>query len=512
VVTAGTDAKRRTDTLPVFLFLSLSFLAPVSAAWQSEELASKSGHAKELMAAGKFEQAIPIYKQLIESLPGNAGMVLNLALAEHMAGHEREAIPLFEAVLKTQPNLIPALTSLGAARLAMNQPDRAVGPLEKAVAADPADKDARGMLASALAGTGRFESAAEQYRGLTETSPDDSRAWYGLGTTYESIAREAFERLRKANPQSPFVAALVAETRVQRRQYRGALVLYQDALNQLPGLHGIHGALAETYRKTGHYDWASAEDAKERALPAADCARHPAECQFVAGHDVQALNLRNAKTPSEEDLYWRTKAANELALQAFFSLGQLPPSVELHQLQAEIARNQNQHMDSVKEWRAALDLSPGNPRLEKELAVSLFLAKDYQSALAVAGPLLNTSPRSPELNFLTGDSLLRLEQPDKSVAYLQAALAADPELRAAEASLGLALSRLGRYAEAVRHLERSLASDDDGSLHYQLARAYQAAGAVEKARVAMNRYQEILKRSQQEKEAAQRETQIGPPQ
>src|SRR6185437_12067943 len=170
-------------------------------------------------------------------------------------------------------------------------------------------------------------------------------------------------------------------------------------------------------------------------------------------------------------LYWRTKAANELALQAFFRLGQLPPSVEMHQLQAEIARNQNKHMESVQEWRAALQLSPGNPRLEQELAVSLFLAKDYKAALEAASRLLRANPRSAELNFLVGDSFLRLEEPEKAAPYLQAAIAADPKMVAADASLGLALSRLGKYTEAIRYLEAALELDDDGSLHYQLARA-----------------------------------------
>jgi tetratricopeptide (TPR) repeat protein len=343
------------------------------------------------------------------------------------------------------------------------------------------------------------EQAAEQYRKLTEISADDARAWYGLGKSYESIATDAFDRLSKANPRSPFVAALVADTRAQRRQYEGAILLYQESLKQTPNLHGVHAALAEIYRKTGHSDLAEVEDAKERALPAADCGAHPAECQFVAGHDLQALHL--PRTPSPDALYWRAKAANELALQAFFRLGQLPASVEFHQLQAEIARNQNQHMQSVKEWKAALDLAPGDPRLEQELAVSLFLAKDFKAAVEAAAGPLKQNPRSPELNFVVGDSWLRLEDPEKAEPYLEAALAADPKLREADASLGLALARLGKYADAVRHLEKSLELDEDGSLHYQLARAYQAAGSGEKARAAMAQYQEILKRKQ-----------LGPPQ
>jgi predicted Zn-dependent protease len=432
----------------------LFFFAAALNAWQTEDLVIQSQRAKELMAAGRFEEAIPIYKRLTQAAPGNTGLLLNLALAEHMAGHEREAIPLFEAVLKIQPNLAPALLSLGAARLALNTPDQ----------------------------------AAEQYRRLTEISPDDPSAWYGLGKSYESIATSAFESLRKASPKSPFVSALVADTQVQRRQYRDAIGLYEQALKQSPNLHGVHAALAEIYRKTGHPESGSEEDAKERALPAPDCAAHPSECQFVAGHDLQALHL--PRTPSPEALYWRAKAANELALQSFFRLGQLPPSVELHEVQAEIARSQNQHLESVKEWRAALDLSPGDPRLKQELAVSLFLAKDYKSALEAAKGL----PPSPELNFLMGDSLLRLEEPEKAVPYLEAALAADPKLREADASLGLALSRLGKYTDAIRHLEKSLDLDEDGSLHYQLARAYQAAGQREKAAAALAQYQEILKK------------------
>ena len=73
------------------------------------------------------------------------------------------------------------------------------------------------------------------------------------------------------------------------------------------------------------------------------------------------------------------------------------------------------------------------------------------------------------------------------------------------------MSRLGKNAEAVPHLEKSLELDEDGSLHYQLARAYQAAGDREKARAAMAQYQEILKKNQQYKEETAREAQIGPP-
>jgi len=488
--------------------LSALFFLPFATGLRAQDLADKSQRAKEMMASGRFEQAIPIYKELVAAMPGNPGLLLNLGLAEHMAGHERESVPMFEAVLKTQPALLPALLSLGAARLALKEPALAVGPLQKAVAGEPGNPEARGMLADALNGAGQFDQAAEQYRKLTELAPNDPRAWYGLGMTYQAMATNAFERLRKASPQSPFLEALIADTRVQRHQYKSAFFFYKEALKELPGIHGVHSALAEVYRKTGHPDWAAAEDSQEQALSAADCAAHAGECSFFAGHDLQAVALPRRPSVPPEALYWRAKAANELSLQSLVRLGQLPASVELHEVRAEIARDQNQHPEAAKEWRAALELAPGNARLQHELAVAYFLGADYKAALAETEKALRTDPRSAEMNFTAGDSWLRLEEPEKAVPYLRSALAADPGMRAADASLGLSLSRLGKFAEAVPHLEKASQLDEDGSLHYQLSRAYQASGNQVKAQAAMAQYRELQKRTQEQKEEAAREAQI----
>jgi tetratricopeptide (TPR) repeat protein len=168
-------------------------------------------------------------------------------------------------------------------------------------------------------------------------------------------------------------------------------------------------------------------------------------------------------------------------------------------------------VEAAREWRAALSLRPGNPALERELAVALFMSGDYTSALEAAKKLLQSQGASAEINFMAGDSLLRLEQPEQAIPFLRAALSADPRILAADASLGLALSRLGKHAEAIAHLRKALELDDDGSLHFQLANAYRAAGQGEQASAIMAKYQEIVKRNQEQKEEVAREAQIGPP-
>src|SRR5690242_2529035 len=63
---------------------AVSVFGVLLASAQGDDLALQSHHAKELMASGRFEEAIPIYERLVRALPGNEGLVLNLGLAEYM--------------------------------------------------------------------------------------------------------------------------------------------------------------------------------------------------------------------------------------------------------------------------------------------------------------------------------------------------------------------------------------------------------------------------------------------
>ncbi|MDQ6700920.1 MAG: tetratricopeptide repeat protein, partial [Acidobacteriota bacterium] len=422
-------------------------------------------------------------QELCRAMPANAGLRLNLGMALQMSGRQQEAIPQFEQVLEAEPNSLPALMSLGVARLETNDPARAVGPFEKAIALQPSNSNVRGMLANALLSQGRAKDAAPHFRKLTTLTPGDPKAWFGLGRSYETLAKQAFEELDKKAQGSAEWLALVADSRVAERQYRSAFYFYRQALEKQPNLPGLHLGLAEIYRATGHADWASVEDKKEKALP------HPAS----------------------QSAYTRAREYNELALQAFSHLGQLPESVELHALKAEISTSHGQHLEAASEWRAALKLAPGDERLERELATALYLGRDYQTALAMLQSLAKREPGAADLHFFLGDSLLQMERAEEALPYLEASVKADPKLLPAQATLGMAYAKTGKSAQAIPHLEAALETDEDGSLHYQLARAYQAAGNAAKSREAMSRYQEIQKRSEAAKRDLEEQAEITAP-
>jgi len=472
-------------------------------------LAAESHHAKELMADHRFAEAIPIYEHLVRAVPGNPALLLNLALAEEMAGRHARAIPHFEAVLKAQPDNVPALTSLAMAHLQLNQSREAIAPLRKLITLEPNNFNALGMLAGAELDQNLFEDAARHYRAITSQDASDPRAWYGLGKAYESLAAGTFERLNKSAPQSPYIALLLADTRVQRRQYRSAFFFYREAQSKLPDLPGIHAGLAQVYRNTDHADWAAAEQKLEETRPAPNCQSQAAECAFLAQRFLDAAKSASANNPA--NLFWATKAYNELAVEAFDRLSQLPESVQIHALKAQILHDHKQNIDAANEWRAALKITPDDTALKRQLASALFDAQDYQGAMPLAAELLTQEPKSPELNYLLGASLWRTEQAEKALPYLEASVAGPAGNPAAEAALGLALEALNKNAEAIPHLKKALTLDDDGSLHYSLARAYRAAGQTQLAASALDEYQKIQKQNQQINDQLAKEAEITAP-
>ena len=443
---------------------------------QTEDFAAQSHQAKELMTEGRFEEAIPIYQHLVQALPGNHGFVLNLGLAEEMAGHPDQAILQFRAVLKVQPDNLPALTSLANAELELK----------------------------------RFDAAAREYRKLTSLDASDARSWYGLGKAYESLAADAFDRLAKGAPQSPYIAALLADTRLQRKQFRSAFFFYQQAQAKLPNLPGVHAGLAKVYEQTGHADWAAEEQKKERSLSPPNCKVQTSECRLMAG-DLLGATKAGAAERTPASLFWATKAFNQLAFEAFDHLGALPESAEIHVLKAQILQDRGQGQEAATEWRAALALSPGDRRLENELAASLFLARRYDELVPMLEKMLRDEPASADLNFMMGDSLLQLQKPEQARPYLAAALKANPKMLSAHAALGMALGLLNQNTDAIPHLEKALALDEDGSLHYSLARAYQAAGDTEHARQTLQQYQQIRQKNEEASNELAKESEITAP-
>jgi predicted Zn-dependent protease len=477
---------------------------------QMEGLAEKSQQAKQLMAEGKFQQAIALYRELNEAVPNNPGLKLNLGMALHMAGKKREAIPELEQAVKLDPQMAPAWLFLGTTRLQLGEASAALKPLRTVLLLQPDQHQARQMLADALLSLDRLEEANAEYRRLASEDPRNPQAWYGLGRSYELLSTTTFEKLQKWDPESAYVLSLLAEARLREQQFSSAFYLYRRALERMPDLHGLHSAVAEIYRQMGHPEWADTEQQREASLPSLDCRAPTIECHFIAGHyDDLIAAAKSARTP--ESFYWTTRAYNELALTAFDRLGQLPPSPELHELKAQIYSNQKKYAEAATEWRKALELSPADLQIKKELAISLKLGEDYSAALPLFQELLNQQPDSAEFNYFVGDTLLDLQRPREALPLLKRAVVRNPKSLAAHKSLARCDLAAGQASDAIPHLKLVLASDEDGTLHYQLAQAYRANGQIELSKKMLNDYESMRRSAAARNEAAKQSTEITAP-
>ncbi len=314
---------------------------------------------------------------------------------------------------------------------------------------------------------------------------------YESGRRYGDLCVEAFNELLKTAPESGYVLALLGDVKSKQRQYTAALYAYGEAAKRMPGLRGVHAAMADIYVALGKPEEAFAAETGEQKLGPPDCAAEKMQCDFNAGRFDDVVKAAKLKGGAE-GLYWLARAYNELSLRAFAALGGLPESPELHQVKAQLLQDQGEFREAAAEWRAVLKLSPGDREAQHELATALYLSHDG-NALPELQRFLKAEPGSANLNFFVGDTLLQSERVEQAAGYLETAVKLDGKLLPAHAALGLCYARLGKPRKAIPHLKASLETDKDGSLHYQLARAYQATGEGALAKATMEKYRELHK-------------------
>ena len=475
------------------MWLAAAGIAPVFAQ-AADPLGPRSAQGSAAMQAGNYEEAIGIYEELVADRPTDPGLLLNLGMARYMAGRAEAAIPPLQKATKLRPSLAPAALFLGASLLEVGRLKEAASPLEQAVTAMPQNGEAREMLARVKLSLSAYPSAATHYRALTTLDSQNPKAWYGLSRSYQGIAEEAFTALQQQAPDSPLLELLVAEVAMSTDKFPASLAIYRRVMAGTLPVGGVHEAVAELYERAGKPEWAAAELQKAPPRTAAACATKRPECLFLDGKFRDAL-LAARRLRSPVGLYWTIRAANRLATDAVVHLETLPPSIELHLIRAEIAQAQARRTDAVAEIRAALALAPGDPAIENALAEALVRANDLGEAVPLLDRLAREHPQDGGILFMQGDALLLSQRIDEAIPILERAVKADPRAVAPRASLGRAYVLAGKFEAALPHLEAAATEDENGDVHYQLARAYQALQRMDDAKAAMVEYQ---KRHQQQ--------------
>jgi tetratricopeptide (TPR) repeat protein len=356
-------------------------------------------------------------------------------------------VPFFVVVIGSstvlaQPDLALQAKE-GKAAMAAGRFADAAAIYEKVVRALPDDAGMRLNLGMALSMAGRPRAATPHLERAVDLKPALTPAWLFLGLCRlesgdAAAASSALRKVLSAEPGNVRARELLAEALLILQQY-------ENAANE------FH--LVTEQRPSGARGW------------------------YGLGRSYQALGR------------------NDAAGEAFRRLESLPASPELHQFRAEIARERGRSVEAVEELQKALHFVPDDLGLQKALARALYEAKDYERALAVLERAI-ARDRSPDMLHVLGDTLLVTGRSAEAVKVLQEAVSLQPKSVQARASLGRAYAQAGNPTAAIPHLEAAVTAgvDEDGALHYQLARAYQAVGKPELAKKMLEKYAALSRR------------------
>ena len=470
-----------------FAVAVLAFSCGLLAQESGLNVSSEAAH--QAMIDGHYDVAARLYRKLVDQLPQDAGLRLNLGLALEQAGRPADAIPHLEKATRVQPESGAAWFLLGLGYQQLNQPQRAIAPLREAVRLDTNNYDALFELADAELTSADYSNAARSFQTLTDARPEMAKAWQGASVSYNRLSEELAARVQRSAPQSGYAKALAARSQAEKQRFGTALRLYRQALDAAPVMAGIHAACARIYRQTGHPEWAATEDARERKVVFRHCTEKSPACDYRKKNYRAVLDSQGGNA---ETLYWQSLAAAQMAEKSLRNLSQLPSAPAQHEVLADAYQRKGQRLEAVSEWRRALALAPGDHRLQGRLAESLYRARIYPEAEQRLRRLVAAEPGNSEWQYLLGSVLLEEEHPEDATVPLEKALRLQPGLLPAEENLGRAYLNSGRAADAIRHLEKALPLDD-GSLSFALSTAYRKAGRLDDARAALERYRQFSK-------------------
>lgn len=295
-----------------------------------------------------YTQAVSLYRRALALDPKMPALRMNLGLALFKADKLRDALRIFEALLKDTPVSSPEAqrltTLIGMSHYGLKEYAAAVPYLKQTTAADPQNLPFRLILAHSclwskqyhcvldvyheilllnaesaeadmLAGEALDEmqdhaGAIEQFRAAARVNPKEPNVHFGLGyllwtqSQYEEAVREFQAELANV-PKNAQALAFLADSKMKLNDSKAALPLLQTAVHLDPVLELPHVDLAALYSDSGR-----PEDALKELKTAARLSPDDVNVHWRLGRLYQALGRKDEANAEFEKTKNLTKAAD----------------------------------------------------------------------------------------------------------------------------------------------------------------------------------------------------------
>jgi tetratricopeptide (TPR) repeat protein len=576
------------------LFVLPAALTAFSQRDGDERMQTLLDDAKSAQSRGDFDLALTDYKQAVALRPNLAELWANLGLMEHQCGRTQEAIVSFKKALSLKASLFVPNLFLGIDSMQMKRSKDAIPYLERAEKLNGKDAQAPLALGRAYASLNDANRAAQAYRRVIKLDPGNSDAWFGLGLmSLEQVENDTRQLVRDSRG-SPYLQLLTGEALGDEGRpgesvaaYRAALTgpavtdcglsEYGFALLRIEDLSGANSAfdassaskcplaglgiarveleeqspdqalqqisrLWKTNREIinvnieriwnglsdgqldaiqssmkqaanigsippdlAHFLELSIEEAK--TIPAGSSSPaiergdhstslvshsiHEAEYAFYAGDYENTCDFarRLALVPSTRaaGLYWEIRANQKLAVASLTEAARTSPdSPKVHVMIGDTYRQRQRYEEAEAEYKKALALMPNEPGALLGLAADYFMENKFDDALSLDALALKGGPDDPKANLLAAEILVSRQAFADAEPHLKLSLHGEPELLPrVHVLLGDCFEAKNDAVGAIREMEMASRNDEDGTVHYKLARLYRKIGDINRATTAM---------------------------
>ena len=404
--------------------------------------------------AGRAEEAIARYEEVIASAPSVIEAYIGLGAIHHENEEFQKALEVFTAGLKRFPDDATLLFNVAATEAKLERFDEALAHTESAIKAGGEDAAIYSLRGTILRRLGRQGEAVESFRKAAALDSKSARAQYNLGNVL-------YELGRKEEALASFGQAIKLDRDFQPAHYNLGAVLFD----------------------LSRFD---------EALKAYEVALAPVEKDFAKGREVAPAH---ARAYLNLGAIFLQRQSWDRALDAYGKAARLDPSLAAAQYNLGfILYHLGRNPEAYQAYESAVKLDPALPLSYLHMGLIDFGAGRMENAarwLEKGLPKLSGEDRKEALLAL-GPAYRALGDLPRAVESYRAALAEAPQDVSALVGLGRLLRQQGNLEEARPLLEMAGEIVLDGSgVALELAALARAEGDTARERAM---YEEALRR------------------
>lgn len=394
-----------------------------------------------------------------------------------------------QATMKTRRGMLAltlgTLAILGISAAAQTTTPSATTPDKTPThAAEPASSSTAAPILAAQAATPNLttpDRASSYYHAALAHTYEDMATNYGR-QDYVTRAEEEFKLALNADPQSPELAAQLAELYFRTGRIRQAIETAQAIVQKDPNNLDAHKVLGSIYlRSLGEQqnaasqiapaaqmvDLAIAEYSKITALEPNNVENHLVLGQlYTVKHDAAKAEAQfqtaRSLEPSSEDVVMslaRLYAQDGNLQRSADLLASVPEDQRTPQIEFALGATYEQLKErgkAIVAYQNAAKLDPGNVNVERALGQALLADNQLDAALKQFQALEKANPQDVNTLNRICEIQRRMGKYQDALATARTALAKDPNSLEAGYNEGLLLDVLGRYDEAIAAYKQML--------------------------------------------------------